>query len=106
MVSDDHHVLILKSFEEKMQIFKEEDNVPILVNSFDALEHDALSAIGTFNLIPIGPLVSLPLGCEVSTKQQSISCFQDGMIYTVLFGFSLRILFHFCTRISKYIRLK
>ncbi|KAL0548516.1 hypothetical protein IC582_012969 [Cucumis melo] len=69
---------LMNSFEEKMQIFKEEDNVPILVNSFDALEHDALSAIGTFNLIPIGPLVSLPLGCEVSTKQQSISCFQDG----------------------------
>lgn len=101
VVSDDYHGLIIKSFEEKIQILKEEDNVPILVNSFDALEHDALSVIGTFNLIPIGPSVSLPLGCE---KQRNISYFQDGMIYSL--GFSSRFLFYFCTKISKYIILK
>ncbi|XP_038892770.1 UDP-glycosyltransferase 75C1-like [Benincasa hispida] len=78
MVSDDYHGLILKSFQEKMQVLEEEENVSILVNSFDALEHDALSAIGKFNLIPVGPLVSLPLEFEVSTKQRSTSYFQDG----------------------------
>lgn len=85
VVSDDYHGLILKSFEEKMQVLEEEENVSILVNSFDALEHDAFTAIGKFNLIPIGPLVSLPPRFEVSTKQRTTSYLQGGMKYTVLF---------------------
>lgn len=89
VVSDDHMIrLVLKTFEEKMQVLEEENDVPILVNSFDALEHDALTAIGKFNLIPIGPLVSVSPKSEASTKQQTSSYFQDGTVF-VLFGLFL-----------------
>ncbi|KAJ0093975.1 hypothetical protein Patl1_26163 [Pistacia atlantica] len=47
----------LESFQEQMEALHEESNPKILVNTFDALESEALIAIDKFNIIAIGPLI-------------------------------------------------
>ncbi|KAI8003520.1 hypothetical protein LOK49_LG08G02219 [Camellia lanceoleosa] len=47
----------LPGFKEQLDAFDAEVNPKILVNTFDALESQALRAIGKHNLIAIGPLV-------------------------------------------------
>ncbi|KAB1213515.1 Anthocyanidin 3-O-glucoside 5-O-glucosyltransferase [Morella rubra] len=46
----------LPSFQEQLEELKKESTPRILVNTFDALEPEALRAIGKFSLIGIGPL--------------------------------------------------
>ncbi|MBA0737841.1 hypothetical protein Gogos_011280, partial [Gossypium gossypioides] len=43
--------------QEQMDILADESNPKILVNTFDALEQEALNAIENFNMIGIGPLI-------------------------------------------------
>ncbi|KAJ0031787.1 hypothetical protein Pint_13110 [Pistacia integerrima] len=47
----------LKSFQEQMEALHEESNLKILVNTFDALESEALIAIDKFNMIAVRPLI-------------------------------------------------
>ncbi|CAK9188618.1 unnamed protein product, partial [Ilex paraguariensis] len=47
----------LQSFQEQLEILDEETNPTVLVNSFDALEPEALKAIDKYNLIGFGPLI-------------------------------------------------
>ncbi|CAK9133716.1 unnamed protein product [Ilex paraguariensis] len=47
----------LQFFKEQVETVDEETNPIILVNSFDALEPEALKAIDKYNLIGIGPLI-------------------------------------------------
>ncbi|KAH1096156.1 hypothetical protein J1N35_013077 [Gossypium stocksii] len=47
----------LSLFQEQMDVLADESNPKILVNTFDALEHEALNAIENFNMIGIGPLI-------------------------------------------------
>lgn len=47
----------LPSFKEQIEALEAETNPKILVNTFDALEPDALRAVNKFNLVSIGPLV-------------------------------------------------
>lgn len=47
----------LDLFQEQLETLNEESNPIILVNTFDALESDALIAIDKFNMIPVGPLI-------------------------------------------------
>lgn len=47
----------LPSFKEQIEALEAETNPKILVNTFDALEPDALRAIDNFNLVAIGPLI-------------------------------------------------
>ncbi|KAK7247041.1 hypothetical protein RIF29_41917 [Crotalaria pallida] len=54
---------ILPSFEEQFQALDKEsegktnDPIVVLVNTFEALEPEALRAVDKFNMIPIGPLI-------------------------------------------------
>ncbi|GMI64352.1 indole-3-acetate beta-D-glucosyltransferase [Hibiscus trionum] len=48
---------ILSLFQEQMEVLAEEPNAKILVNTFDALEPEALKAIDKFKMIGIGPLI-------------------------------------------------
>ncbi|KAG4156810.1 hypothetical protein ERO13_D02G020820v2 [Gossypium hirsutum] len=50
----------LSLFQEQMDVLANESNPKILVNTFDALEHEALNAIGNFNMLCIGPLIPFP----------------------------------------------
>ncbi|CAK9149138.1 unnamed protein product [Ilex paraguariensis] len=47
----------LQSIQEQLEILDEETSPTVLVNSFDALEPEALKAIDKYNLIGIGPLI-------------------------------------------------
>ncbi|XP_027344102.1 crocetin glucosyltransferase, chloroplastic-like [Abrus precatorius] len=44
-------------FEEQFRVLDEETNPTILVNTFEALEPEALRAVDKFNMISIGPLI-------------------------------------------------
>ena len=44
-------------FEEQFRELDKETNPTVLVNTFEALEPEALRAVDRFNLIPIGPLI-------------------------------------------------
>ncbi|XVE84652.1 hypothetical protein DITRI_Ditri17bG0030100 [Diplodiscus trichospermus] len=50
-----HSALAL--FKEQFEVLAEEPNAKILVNTFDALETEALKAIEKFKMIAIGPLI-------------------------------------------------
>ncbi|KAM7253279.1 hypothetical protein ACFE04_025897 [Oxalis oulophora] len=52
------HSYILKIVEEHFKILDEEKNPKILVNSFDALELEAMTAIKEYSVVGIGPLIS------------------------------------------------
>ncbi|XP_059632101.1 UDP-glycosyltransferase 75C1-like [Cornus florida] len=47
----------LPEFKHQIDILDAETNPQVLVNTFDALESDALRAIKKLNMIPIGPLI-------------------------------------------------
>ncbi|XP_057497827.1 crocetin glucosyltransferase, chloroplastic-like [Actinidia eriantha] len=47
----------LSSFKEHLEVLDEETNPKVLVNTFDALEFEALKAIKKLNLISVGPLI-------------------------------------------------
>ncbi|KAB2092301.1 hypothetical protein ES319_A02G020800v1, partial [Gossypium barbadense] len=47
----------LSLFQEQMDVLAEETNAKILINTFDALEHEALNAIEKFKTVGIGHLV-------------------------------------------------
>ncbi|XAR62521.1 Crocetin glucosyltransferase [Bertholletia excelsa] len=47
----------LPSFKEQLDTLDKETNPKILVNTFDALEPDALKAIQEYNLLAVGPLI-------------------------------------------------
>lgn len=48
---------ILPLFEEQFQELDKEPNPIVLVNTFEALEPEALRAVDRFKMIPIGPLI-------------------------------------------------
>lgn len=51
------YTFALPTFQEQVEQLEKEENPIILVNTFHALEVDALKSIAKFNLIPIGPIL-------------------------------------------------
>ncbi|OWM76729.1 hypothetical protein CDL15_Pgr004941 [Punica granatum] len=51
------YAFALPSFKEQLEALQKEPNPRILVNTFDALEPEALKGVEKYNLIGIGPLV-------------------------------------------------
>ncbi|PHT51891.1 Crocetin glucosyltransferase, chloroplastic [Capsicum baccatum] len=56
---DGKYSFALPLFKEQLDTLDGEENLKVLVNTFDALELDALKAIEKYNLIGIGPLIPL-----------------------------------------------
>ncbi|XP_060178770.1 UDP-glycosyltransferase 75C1-like [Lycium barbarum] len=54
---DGKYGFVLPEFKEQLDTIDREENPKVLVNTFDALEPEALKAIEKYNLIAIGPLV-------------------------------------------------
>ncbi|XVE81231.1 hypothetical protein DITRI_Ditri15bG0046500 [Diplodiscus trichospermus] len=71
----------LSLFQEQMEVLLEETNAKILVNTFDALEPEALQAIEMFKIIAIGPLIpsSFPGNdpSDSSFKAELFQCSKD-----------------------------
>ncbi|PQQ18458.1 crocetin glucosyltransferase chloroplastic [Prunus yedoensis var. nudiflora] len=57
MVDSNPYGFALPLFEEQFELLERETKPIILVNTFDALEPEALKAIDKYNLIGIGPLI-------------------------------------------------
>ncbi|KAL2463389.1 UDP-glycosyltransferase 75D1 [Forsythia ovata] len=57
MLPSSSYTFALPSFKEQLEILDAETKPKVLVNTFDALEPDALKAIEHYNLIGIGPLI-------------------------------------------------
>ncbi|KAI8004451.1 hypothetical protein LOK49_LG08G02237 [Camellia lanceoleosa] len=55
--SSDQYSFALPTFKEQLEKLDSEANPKVLVNTFDALEPEALKAIQKYNLIGIGPLI-------------------------------------------------
>jgi len=64
--------ILLCSFQEQLEALEKESKPRILVNTFDALEPDALRAIEKYNLIGIGPLIP---SAFLDGKDPSDTCF-------------------------------
>uniref|UniRef100_A0A2P2J9U0 Glycosyltransferase n=1 Tax=Rhizophora mucronata TaxID=61149 RepID=A0A2P2J9U0_RHIMU len=47
----------LPLFKEHLEVLDEESNPKVLVNTFDAIEHEALNSIDKYKLIGVGPLI-------------------------------------------------
>ena len=57
LVDSNAYSFILPTFQEQLEGINQDTSPKILVNSFDALEPDALRAVDKFHLLAIGPLV-------------------------------------------------
>ncbi|KAE8022885.1 hypothetical protein FH972_008646 [Carpinus fangiana] len=57
LVAPNMYAFALAILQEQLEALEKQDNPRILVNTFDALEPEALRAIEKFNLIGIGPLI-------------------------------------------------
>ncbi|XVE84658.1 hypothetical protein DITRI_Ditri17bG0030700 [Diplodiscus trichospermus] len=68
--------LHLALFKEQFKLLAEEPNAKILVNTFDALEPEALKAIEKFKMIAIGPLI---LSSFLDGKNPSDSSFKGDL---------------------------
>ncbi|KAK7318998.1 hypothetical protein RJT34_03707 [Clitoria ternatea] len=63
---------VLESFQEQIQQLDLETNPTVLVNTFEALEPEALRAVDKLNMIPIGPLIP---SAFLDGKDHTDSCF-------------------------------
>nr|ABQ02258.1 O-glucosyltransferase 3 [Vitis labrusca] len=57
LLSSNIYASMLSIFQEEMEALRQETNPKVLVNTFDALEVEALQAVDKVKLIGIGPLV-------------------------------------------------
>lgn len=67
----------LSLFQEQFRVLDEEPNPKILVNTFDALEPEALKAIERFKMIGVGPLIPYSFQDDSSFKGDLFQCSKD-----------------------------
>ncbi|KAJ4723077.1 Glycosyltransferase [Melia azedarach] len=56
-IPSNQHAFALPLLEEQMKIIDQQTQPKVLINTFDALEPEALKAIDKYNLVGIGPLI-------------------------------------------------
>ncbi|XP_062164979.1 phloretin 4'-O-glucosyltransferase-like [Alnus glutinosa] len=72
LLASNTYTFMLPTFQEQLEALEKESKPRILVNTFDALEPDALRAIEKYNLIGIGPLIP---SAFLDGKDPSDTCF-------------------------------
>ncbi|GMH26457.1 hypothetical protein Nepgr_028300 [Nepenthes gracilis] len=72
------HEFFLRAMEEQFEELERETNARILVNTFEALEADALKSIQKFRLVAVGPLLpsAFLLGGDPSDNSFGVDLFQ------------------------------
>ncbi|VVA36582.1 PREDICTED: crocetin glucosyltransferase [Prunus dulcis] len=103
MVAENSYNFALPLFEKQFELLERETKPIILVNTFDALEPEALKAIDKYNLIGIGPLIpsafldgkdpsDTSFGGDLFQKSMDSSCIEwlnskpEGSVIYVSFG--------------------
>ncbi|XP_022761032.1 crocetin glucosyltransferase, chloroplastic-like [Durio zibethinus] len=74
--SSNAYPLLLSLFQEQFEVLAKETNAKILVNTFDALEPEALKAIEKFKMIGVGPLIPSSF---LDRKDPPDSCFKGDL---------------------------
>ncbi|KAL4642847.1 hypothetical protein ACB092_02G049600 [Castanea dentata] len=59
LLASNTHASVLPIFQAHFEALEKESNPRVLVNTFDALEPEALKAVEKFNLVAVGPLLPL-----------------------------------------------
>jgi anthocyanidin 3-O-glucoside 5-O-glucosyltransferase len=77
------HAFALPVNKEHIEVLDEETNPKVLVNTFDALECEALNSIGKFKLVGVGPLIPSAYldGKDPSDTSFGGDLFQDSKDY-------------------------
>ena len=57
LLASNPYSLVLPQFQAQLEALEKESNPKVLVNTFDALEPEALKALKKLNLVSVGPLV-------------------------------------------------
>uniref|UniRef100_A0A2N9EWS8 Glycosyltransferase n=1 Tax=Fagus sylvatica TaxID=28930 RepID=A0A2N9EWS8_FAGSY len=57
LLASNTHAFALPTFQAQIEALEKETHLRVLVNSFDALEPEALTAIKKLNLVGVGPLI-------------------------------------------------
>ncbi|KAJ6749759.1 hypothetical protein OIU85_000398 [Salix viminalis] len=78
------HAFALPVNKEHIEVLDEETNPKVLVNTFDALEWDALNSIGKFKLVGVGPLIP---SAFLDGKDPTDTSFGGGSSYQNLHAF-------------------
>ncbi|KAF9664707.1 hypothetical protein SADUNF_Sadunf16G0046200 [Salix dunnii] len=78
------HAFALPVNKEHIEVLDEETNPKVLVNTFDALECEALNSIGKFKLVGVGPLIPSAFldGRDPTDTSFGGDLFQDSKDYT------------------------
>jgi len=72
LLASNTYTFLLPAFQEQLEALEKESKPRILVNTFDALEPEAIRAIEKYNLIGIGPLIP---SAFLDGKDPSDTCF-------------------------------
>ncbi|KAJ6756332.1 UDP-GLYCOSYLTRANSFERASE 75D1 [Salix purpurea] len=78
------HAFALPVNKEHIEVLDEETSPKVLVNTFDALEWEALNSIGKFKLVGVGPLIPSAFldGKDPTDTSFGGDLFQDSKDYT------------------------
>lgn len=76
LVDSNAYTFILPTFREQLETILQEPNPTVLINTFDALEPEALRAVDKLHMIGIGPLVP---SAYLDGKDPSDTCFGADM---------------------------
>ncbi|KAJ6300487.1 hypothetical protein OIU76_021309 [Salix suchowensis] len=78
------HAFALPVNKEHLEVLDEETSPKVLVNTFDALEWEALNSIGKFKLVGVGPLIPSAFldGKDPTDTSFGGDLFQDSKDYT------------------------
>ncbi|GAB2227864.1 hypothetical protein Droror1_Dr00009691 [Drosera rotundifolia] len=78
MIPNNPYSFALDGMKEQFELFKDEPNPRILLNTFDALEPDAMKSIEEYSLTAIGPLLPSAFldGKDPSDKSSGVDLFK------------------------------
>ncbi|KAF5465090.1 hypothetical protein F2P56_015121 [Juglans regia] len=85
LLDSNTYTFALPSFQEQIEALEKESNPTVLVNTFDALEPEALRVIEKFNLTAVGPLIPSAFldGKDPSDKAFGGDLFQGSKEYYI-----------------------
>ncbi|XP_010434952.1 PREDICTED: UDP-glycosyltransferase 75D1-like [Camelina sativa] len=88
LVSSNAYAFLLPAFRDQLESLEEEANPKILINSFQALEPEAMTSVpDNYKIVPIGPLLTLRTGSSSHSEYiEWLDTKSDSSVVYVSFG--------------------